>query len=538
MNSAFPDTSVSAWIDTKAMPKFSSLKENLSVDVCIIGGGIAGLTSAYLLLKEGKSVCILEAFGLASGQTARTTAHFSYVLGERYFQLEKYHGTKGALLIAESHCEAIDLVERIVREENISCEMDRVTGYLFSDDKNLLTKELAAVYRAGRNDVAMVEELPVSTLHPGPALAFPNQMQLHPLKYMSGLTKCIVAKGAKIFTDTHVTEVHGGTQAYVKTKDGHTVNCSAIVVATNTPFNDIFAIHTKQAPYRTYVIGLLLPKNSVPKALYWDTEDPYHYVRILDDGPESDILIVGGEDHKTGQDEHPESRYEKLEKWARARFPKAITVVYRWSGQVMESIDSIAYLGHNPLDKDNVYVITGDSGNGMTHSTIGAMIVSDQIQGRESRWEKVYNPSRLSMRAMPEYLRENANVAAQYTDWLSVAPTPDFEDIRHDEGIVFRDGMRMIAAYKDKRGNLEFMSATCPHLAGVVSWNNAEKSWDCPCHGSRFTCHGKVIEGPACEDLEPIDFEEEQMHPIADTIKRFRSNDNMQMEGNANSQGT
>jgi glycine/D-amino acid oxidase-like deaminating enzyme/Rieske Fe-S protein len=499
---------VSIWQDTEQMPRFSSLRQNISVDVCIVGGGIAGITSAYLLMKEGKSVCLLEDMELASGQSGRTTAHFVTALDDRYFEIEKFHGKKAAQLAAQSHATAIERVAKIVEDEKIICDLERIDGYLFADlDKRvgILQKEFEAVHRAGLLDVEILKKSPLDSFDTGPCLRFPQQLQLHPLKYLRGLVKSLVEGGVQIFTHTHVVNISGGSAATVATRDGFTVQCQSIVVATNTPINDLLAIHTKQAPYRTYVLGFLVPKGTVAKGLYWDTLDPYHYIRLQPGIGAQDILIVGGEDHKTGQDENPELRFNKLEAWTRARFPMATELAYHWSGQIMEPIDCLGFLGHNPLDRDNVYIITGDSGNGMTHTTIGAMLITDQIMGRENPWEEIYSPSRFPLRATPEFIKENANVAFQYKDWLSIKFKPDLDTLPFGEGIVFRDGLNLIAAYKDNQGHIEFMSAACTHLKGVVSWNAVENSWDCPCHGSRFDCHGDVIEGPAFKNLKKID---------------------------------
>lgn len=509
----------SAWEATAKMPKFSSLAKDEYVDVCIVGGGIAGLTTAYLLMKQGFKVCVLEAFDLASGQTGKTTAHFVTALDDRYFEIEKFHGEDGARLAAESHRAAIKQVEKIVREEKIDCELEKLDGYLFAKGDpraDVLIRELEAAQRAGIADVELLDKLDIGVFHLGPCLKFANQMQLHPLKYLSALADIITEGRSQIYTGTKVTEVHGGDFSRVITESGHTVTAKSIVVATNSPVNDLFAIHTKQAPYRTYVVGMLVPRGSVPHGLYWDTLDPYHYIRVEKSDFEShEVLIVGGEDHKTGQDAHPEDRFGELERWTRDRFPMVIDVLYRWSGQVMEPVDGMAYLGHNPMDKNNVYVITGDSGNGMTHCTIGAMLISDQIMGRENPWEKLYNPSRISLRATPEFLKENLNVANQYKDWFKSAGKPNFADLAPGEGTVFRDGVKMVAAYKNESGDVEFMSASCTHLAGVVSWNGVEKSWDCPCHGSRFDAHGKVIEGPAIKDLKKFeDLKEEEFYKV------------------------
>lgn len=514
-----PHESLPVWLDAEKIPTFFPLNTDLVADVCVVGGGIAGLTTAYMLALEGNSVCILEDFEIASGQTGRTTAQLSPILGERYFNLEKYHGETGIQLIAQSHVAAIDKVLEIIQKENIRCDHELLDGFLFNDiladdDDETLFKELEAVKKAGLT-ANLIRTSPLKSFDTGACLRFPRQLQLHPVKYARGLVDRLLEMGVEICTNTHVVDIKGGDPATVKTKEGHTVSAKSIVVATNTPINDLFAIHTKQAPYRSYAVSFRIPKGSVPKALFWDTLDPYHYIRTQPGIPEPghdsadhDILIVGGEDHKTGQETHPAGdRYQDLEDWSRARFPMIEETLYKWSGQVMQPVDGIAYLGHNPLDRNNVYVITGDAGNGFTHATIGAMLITDQIMGRKNDWEEIYNPSRISLRATGEYLKENLNVAAQYGEWFSTKSKQGLQTLFNGEGTVIRDGLKMVAAYKNQHGEMEYMSAACTHLGGVVQWNAVEKSWDCPCHGARFDCHGKVIEGPAVKDLEPIDSE-------------------------------
>lgn len=504
-----PGESLSYWIDSEPAPEFEALNQSIEADVCVVGAGIGGITTAYLLQKEGKRVCVLEDHEVGSGQTGRTTAHFSTALDDRYFQLERYHGQDGAKLAAESHQAALRRVEQIVKDEEINCSLKKVSGYLFcppEESADLLNRELKAIHRAGLSDVKFVDHAPIPGFFTGTAIEFPNQIQLHPLQYLNGMVRSFVQAGGQIFTHTHVSEIHGGKEAVVKTASGFEVKCASVVVATNTPINDLFAIHTKQAPYRTYVIGAKITKGSIPEALFWDTLDPYHYVRLQQDekDPAHDLLIVGGQDHKTGQDQNPKENYAKLETWMRKHFKDAKEVVYEWSGQVMEPVDGLAYLGHNPLDRNNVYVITGDSGNGMTHGTIGGILISDQIMKRENPWEKLYHPGRVSLRAAKNFIKENANVAAQYADWVLEGDLNDLADIPVGEGAVFRHGMKIVAAYRNSKNEVEFMSAACPHLGAAVRWNTAEKSWDCPCHGSRFDASGKVIEGPACSNLKQL----------------------------------
>jgi nitrite reductase/ring-hydroxylating ferredoxin subunit len=337
-------------------------------------------------------------------------------------------------------------------------------------------------------------------------------MQFHPLKYMQRLTERIVAMGATIYCHTQVKELRRlPGEVQVITALGYKVTASSVVVATNTPINNTFAIHTKQAPYRTYAMSFRIPKESVEPGLYWDLASPYHYVRTHPYSESEELLIVGGEDHKTGQNSHPEVCFERLSNWASERFSFLDTMEHRWSGQVLETLDGLPFLGNNPGGSKNVYVITGHSGMGVVQSMLGAMLVTDQIMGVPNPFERLYSPSRFSIRDLGGFLKENLNVAAQYSDWLVPQSEEDLADLPLDSGRVVNHGLKKVAVYRDKSGELEYYNAACPHLGGVVHWNTAESSWDCPCHGSRFDCHGKVIEGPAVQDLKPIyDMEETQ----------------------------
>jgi glycine/D-amino acid oxidase-like deaminating enzyme/nitrite reductase/ring-hydroxylating ferredoxin subunit len=508
-------TTVSIWMKTAEVPEFSKLTEDIRADVCIVGAGISGLTTAYLLAREGKSVVVLEDGEIISGETERTTAHLSNALDDRYFEIERLHGSEGARLACESHTKAIDKIEEIIAAENIDCDFERLDGYLFiphGEPIDILNRELEATHRVGLTNVQLVERAPISTFDTGPALRFPRQGQFHPLKYLIGLVRAIVRDGGKIFTYTHVDNIEGGDTATITTSNGSTVTANAVVVATNTPVNDKVTIHTKQAPYRTYVIGARIPTNSIPKALYWDTLDPYHYVRLQKveasnaPGGNYDLLIIGGEDHKTGQADDIEERYDRLEAWARERFPMIETIQYRWSGQVMEPVDYMAFIGPNPLDSSNVYIATGDSGHGMTHGTIAGILLTDLIQGRANAWTTLYDPSRVTLRSASEFAKENLNVAAQYTDWITGGDVKSIGDIAPGAGAVLRDGLTKVAAYRDENGQVYQCSAVCTHLGCVVDWNHSEKTWDCPCHGSRFDPYGKVVNGPAINDLEKVEF--------------------------------
>jgi len=505
-------SSASVWLNTAKRPEFSRLTQNEHADVCIVGAGIAGLTTAYLLTKSGKTVIVLDDGLIVSGETERTTAHLVTVLDKRYFELEKLHGESGAKLAAESHAAAIDTIERIIRDEHIDCDFERVDGYLFTtpdQPADLLDRELAAVLRAGLKNTEFIARVPFSSFNTGRALLFKDQAQFNPLKYLSALALAIVRDGGRIFTETHATEINGGESARVETSGGSSISCGAIVMATNTPVNNRLVLHTKQAAYRSYVIGIAVPVGTVTKALYWDTGDPYHYGRLVTTKATGtthaqELLIVGGEDHKTGQADDADTRYARIEQWTRERFPMALAVQFRWSGQITESVDGLAYIGRNPLDHDNVYVITGDSGTGMMHGTIAGLLITDLIQGRENPWTNLFSPARMTAGATEAFAREAINMAVQYGDWLKDGEVGDVTEVLLGTGSIVRQGHTKVAVYRDADGAFHECSAVCPHLGGIVKWNHEEKTWDCPVHGSRFDHLGNVLNGPANKNLDPI----------------------------------
>lgn len=497
--------STSIWMATANTPSQSRLRENIRTDVCIIGAGIAGLSTAYLLGREGRSVVVLDDGLIGGGMTGRTTAHLTNAYDDRYVEIEKIHGAEAARLTADSHTAAIERINAIVTREKIDCDFEWLDGFLFArtpDDVQLLDDELAAAHRAGLVGVEKVSRAPIDSFDTGPALRFPRQAQFHPLEYLAGLTRAILRDGGRMFGETHATKIEGGTPARIETSHGPVVTSDVVVVATNTPVNDRVAIHTKQAPYVTYVIGIRVPRGSITRALYWDTGDPYHYVRLQTEN-EHDVLIVGGEDHKTGQANDGNERFQRLEQWTRERFPQAGEVEFHWSGQVMEPVDGLAFIGRNPLDDENVFIATGDSGQGMTHGTIAGMLLTDLIQDRKNSWEDLYNPSRVRMKALPEYASENINVAEQYTDYVTAGDVKSEAEIKPCEGAILREGVSKLAVYRDQAGTVHKRSAVCPHLGCIVSWNSTERTWDCPCHGSRFSAEGKVYQGPANSDLSP-----------------------------------
>jgi glycine/D-amino acid oxidase-like deaminating enzyme/nitrite reductase/ring-hydroxylating ferredoxin subunit len=493
---------------TATRPDFPPLEQNADADVVIVGAGIAGLTTAYLLSHEGKSVIVLNSGPIISGETERTTAHLASANDDRFFELERMHGRHGAKLAAESHAAAIDFIEGLIREERIDCGFERLDGFLFApsgESPELLETELAAAHRAGLTQATFVDRAPLPTFNTGRAIRFPDQGQFHPLHYLTAVADAIVRAGGKIHAHTHVVNIEGGRDACVRTESGHVITTRAVVVTTNSPINDRVVIHTKQSPYRTYVVGFRVQRGVVPKALYWDTLDPYHYARLTEgNSPDHELLIVGGEDHRTGQANDADERYQRLEQWTRERFPVE-EVEFRWSGQVMEPVDGLAFIGRNPLDRDNVYIATGDSGQGMTHGTIAGIIITDLILGRENPWARLYEPARSSgVRDLGEFVKDGANMALQYAKWLTPGDASNEGAVPRGCGAVIRQGAGKIAVYCDDEGRIHECSAVCTHLGAIVSWNQGEKSWDCPAHGSRFDAFGKVLNGPAKADLAPV----------------------------------
>ena len=510
---------VSFWERTAKKFRTSPLAEDLTTDVCVVGAGIAGVTTAYLLARERKNVVLVDDGPAGGGMTGRTTAHLVNAVDDGYAGIEKMLGEECSRLHAESHTAAIDKAEEIVNEYKIDCNFERLDGYLFlppgGSVKDLI-EELDAVHRAGLTSVERVDEVPNTKIKTDAVLRFPRQAQFHPLQYLDGIARAIVDLGGRIFTGTRIVRIKDGDRVQIETSNGHIITAQSAVVATNCPINDRLVIHSKQAPYASYVICLRVT-NEIDHALFWDTaltaEDekqmigpvPYHYVRFARD-EQGNVLMVGGQDHKSGQASDFEQRLAKLEHWTRDRFPFVGEITDRWSGQVMETVDGVAYIGRNPGDK-NVYVATGFSGNGMTHGTIAGLLIVDLIAGRENPWTKLYDPSRKTLQpeVVADYVAENANVAAQFRDYVTPGDEPSADKIKNGEGATLRDGAKKIAAYRDEKGTLHRFSPVCPHLGCVVRWDNFEKTWDCPCHGSRFDALGRVLNGPAITDLQPLD---------------------------------
>jgi glycine/D-amino acid oxidase-like deaminating enzyme/nitrite reductase/ring-hydroxylating ferredoxin subunit len=471
---------------------------DLSTDVCIVGAGISGLSVAYALVREGKKVLVLDDGPVGGGETGRTSAHLSNALDDRYYHLEQLFGEAGARIAAESHRAAIDSIEANVRALAIDCDFRRVDGYLFAraGDATELEREHATATRAGLA-VAFVDgaPLPFAT---GRCLRFANQAELHPLAYLRGLATAIVAAGGRIYTGVRVAAIEGGDAPHVQLAGGDVLHAKAIVDASNASITNRYDLPLRQAAYRSYVIGFDLPAGEVPHALYWDTDQPYHYLRVTRGAHGREILLVGGADHRTGHGD-PTGRFDELERWTRARCAVG-AVVTQWSGQVMEPADALGYIGA-ARGRPNVFVVSGDSGNGLTNGALAGLLLPSLIRGDAHPWAELYAPTRSRHHGVATLLDEAVKSTVAYVDWVGPSDARSLADVPVGEGRVVRYGAHRIAAYRAATGVCHLRSARCPHLHAVVRWNPLERSWDCPAHGSRFDPRGCVVSSPSAHDL-------------------------------------
>ncbi|MCP1582040.1 FAD-dependent oxidoreductase [Pseudoxanthomonas mexicana] len=476
-------------------------------DVVVVGAGVAGLSTALQLARAGRDVCVLERRGIGSGETLRTSAHLASALDDRFTALARYHGEEGARQAAASHAAAIDWMADIAQAGNIDCDFHYVPAFLFSCHKRTddLADEARAASQAGLHAVLQAEGL-ASLPALGPVIRFERQARVDIGSYLLALARRARDAGV-VFVRADVIGITGGSRPEIACRNGTALRARAVVAATNVPVHETGATYLKQAAYRTYVVVGRAPKGSIPDALYWDDGDPYHYVRLRrpDEGDGTDVeILVGGGDHKTGQDDDP-TVYARLQDWTRVHFPSVTRFTHAWSGQVLEPIDGLAFIGADP-DNENVFLVTGDSGNGLTHGTVAAILLGELIAGRDHPWAALYAPGRHRLKSAPTWLRENANAALQYRDWLAPSHEQALAVLPRGSGVVVRRGMHRVAVYRAGDGALNAHNARCTHLGCVVRWSSEEKSWDCPCHGSRFdAATGAVLNGPASEPLEPFD---------------------------------
>lgn len=499
------DQRTSVWqSDEPTAPVYDPLPGDLDVDIAIIGAGITGLTCAALLKRAGFAVAVFETDTVGAGVTGKTTAHLSTFPDWGYTTISQKFGRDGARVVAESMTRAVTTVERLCEDLSIRCELTRVPGYYYSErseDASELEQEFDAAAKTGIA-VGLSREVPLPFAAPL-AVVFERQGQFHPLRYLHGLAAFVHEGQCRIYERTHVLEIEEGEPCRVVTSRG-TVRARKVVLATHTPLG-IDLVHTVVAPYRSYVLTARVAE-SFPEALFWDTAEPYNYLRwTRSNGAE--LLVVGGQDHKTAHDNELEA-FEKLDRYTRERF-QVSEVPHRWSAQVFDPSDGLPLVGLR-MGSSHVYLATGYSGDGMTFGTMAAELLTELLQGRTNERAELFRPTRFKpLASAKHFIQENVDVAKRFVeDRLNVAQFEEVRSLPQGSGKVVRVGVKQLAVYRDEQGSLHALSAVCPHLRCIVRFNPAERTWDCPCHGSRFTVRGRPIDGPATTALSPVVIED------------------------------
>lgn len=487
-------STASYWLSSATQPSYGSLQGDLEVDVVIIGAGITGITAAVLLQRAGKRVAVLEAERVFGGVTGHTTAHLTEAIDTRFKTLTSDFGKSGAQLAAQASRAAIDRIEAFIDERGIECDFRRLPGYLYTESE----KDLAQLHdeHHAAKDAGVLVEMTREVPLPFPAAAaivFPNQAEVHIGKYMAGL--CAELAGS-IYENTRVSSVEDGDPCTVVTERG-TVRAKQVIEATNVPLTRV-VLQTRFTNYRSYVVAL----RGAPRlnGLFWDTADPYHYLRSS-----NDVLIVGGEDHEVGAVEETGECYEKLLAYSKERFGD-LALDSNWSAQVIEPNDGLPFIGKNRLDT-NVFVATGYSGNGITFGTAAGMLLTDLVLGRDNPQAELFSPTRVKpIAAAKEFIVHNTEVALRFVgDRLKPAEAKSVDDVGPGEGKIVSCNGRRLAVYRTTGGDVHAVSPICTHLGCYVRFNEAEKTWDCPCHGSRFDTEGGILNGPAVTPLERVD---------------------------------
>jgi glycine/D-amino acid oxidase-like deaminating enzyme/nitrite reductase/ring-hydroxylating ferredoxin subunit len=497
----------SLWMAPDVVPDAPRLEGDLRCDIVVVGAGIAGLSVAHELAASGRKIIVLDRGTLAGGVTSRTTAHLAPVCDDGVASLIQLRGEDTAKLFQQSQEAAVDRIEAIVKKQEIACNFRRLDAFLFpamgmefAEARDQQSKEYDALRKVGAT-VERVKGVPLKGFEDAPALRYSHQATFHPLKYVRGLIAAIEENGGLLFANSAVVKIEELDNGVRVSTDAGSVTAAQAVFATNSPINDRVALHSKMAPYRTYAMAYTIPRGTLPDALYWDMADPYHYVRLNPGPGTTDYLIAGGADHKSGEADDGDVRFEAIDAWIRSLVPQLGKEVHRWSGQVMDTIDYCGLIGRNP-GSDSVYVATGDSGQGMTHGALAGLLIKDLILTGSSPWQAVYEPSRKPVADILNYVNENVTTIQNFAEYLTPGEIDSTDGLKPGEGGIIRNGMSKVAACRDRDGKLHLTSALCTHLGCHVHWNSTELCWDCPCHGSQFAPNGAVLNGPAIMPLE------------------------------------
>jgi glycine/D-amino acid oxidase-like deaminating enzyme/nitrite reductase/ring-hydroxylating ferredoxin subunit len=497
-----PGNPISYWIESTPEADFPSLTNDVSVDVAIIGTGMVGITAATLLKRAGKTVAAIESKQISTGVSGHTTAKVTSLHQLVYADLIEKFGKEKAGIYAESNQAAIERVAGFVEEEQIDCDFSRRSSYTFTESEeelNQIEKEVEAALKLSL-PASFVRETSLPFPVAG-AVKFDNQVQFHPRKYLLHLAKSIPGNGSYVFENTRVQKVEEGNPCQIYTDRG-TVKAKDVIVATNIPIVDEGLFFAKTYPQRSYIIGARIEPSQAPEGMYIGIGKKYYSIRTTPD-KNGLLLLVGGGGHKVGTVENTEEQYLDLEKFARSRFGVE-SFDYRWSTQDFVSFDKLPYIGKlTPLNQ-HIYVATGFSLWGMTKGTMSGMILADMILGIENPWAELYDATRATPFVSQQGIKQTLDVGVHWVGDRLKGLGNSLEDVAKGEGKLVTVEGDKVAAYRDEQGKIHAVSAVCPHLGCIVAWNSAEKSWDCPCHGSRFSCDGTVLHGPSVKDLESI----------------------------------
>lgn len=486
------------WTEDAEPPVFSSLAGDLDSEIVIVGGGITGLMTAYILAKAGKKPVVLEKDEIGHGETACTTAFLTSYIDVTLAELKRKLGKKRARQVLETGEKSIDLLEKIVREQRIECEFMRCPLHVFAlnqKDAGRLKKEAGVARALGYAATFRENGLPFESFG---YLEIPNQAKFHPQKFLNGLAQNIIKLGGSIYARTTVVKF-GGKHGNVLTTDKGVVTAHHVVVATHSPIDNAYECPTRMVGYQSYVVAADAPAGSIPDGLYLDTDEPYHYLRV-DALADRDRILLGGEDHVTGRAQDADQRFKRLEKQLGKFLGKtAFEVTHRWSGIVLETPDMLPYIGRSALNKHH-FIATGYAGNGMTFGTAAAMIISDDLLGKRNAWAGLYTSKRV--RGLWNLTRSGLNVGREWISGFFRKKPAAATKLKPGEGKILTIGGKALAVSCTASGTCTAVSAVCTHLGCHVQWNPGEKTWDCPCHASRFRPTGEVINGPAIKPLE------------------------------------
>jgi glycine/D-amino acid oxidase-like deaminating enzyme/nitrite reductase/ring-hydroxylating ferredoxin subunit len=500
---------ISLWQNTAGVYQSQSKSPDKSFDVVIIGAGITGITLALQLQQLGKKCAVLEAMDIGYGTTGGTTAHLNTLLDTPYNTIIKNFGKENAKLVASAARAGIQLVNENIKKFKIDCGYEDQTGYLFAQTEDQL-KELDSIHDAIVDvglDVSYTSTMPLPIRY-RKAIEVPLQAKFHPVRYVQALAKTFEQAGGVIVTDCRVTDYQknnaNSDRQTIETAKGN-FSAGALVYATHIPMG-VNILHLRCVPYRSYAMAVkLVNDSSYPEGLFYDMYDPYHYYRTQEiDGQK--YLIAGGEDHKTGEEPNTNGCFLHLESHIRSHFDVE-EIAFKWSSQYYEPADGLPYIGHYPGHAKNVFVATGYGGNGITYSHVAALVLSGLIVGEESPYSELFSPARLKpVAGFTEFVKHNADVVKQFVGkWFGQETIETLASLAPGEGKVVKYEGQSLGLFKDEKGIIHAVNPACTHLKCSVDWNIAEQSWDCPCHGARYSCEGKVLNGPASKDLEQIE---------------------------------